>query len=104
MPGRYEMISKTHNQNAGEFLYRLSHALGEYVLDTGKRLPTPPAAVTFQLSKHPTRIAALERLANKSGWMSVQRLEVVALEREEHLLEGSALGAEDQAGAEVHNA
>jgi SNF2 family DNA or RNA helicase len=47
LPGHYRLISKEHENVPGAFLYRLSHPLGEYVVETGKSLPTPAAHVTF---------------------------------------------------------
>jgi hypothetical protein len=55
-PGTYHLISKTRPNVAGEFLYRLSHPLGEHVIETGKRCATPVANVVFNVSGHHTRI------------------------------------------------
>ncbi|MGD1084257.1 MAG: SNF2-related protein [Verrucomicrobiota bacterium] len=85
-PGRYHLISKNHPNVAGEFLYRLSHPLGEYVLETGKQCPTPVDTVVFDLSGHPTHIAAVEFLKGQSGWLFLQKLVIESFEREEHLL------------------
>jgi len=87
-PGRYHLISKS---GAGfptdsEFLYRLSHPLGEHVLETAKALPAPVAGVTFDISGHPARIAVIEALRGRSGWLRLQRLTVDSFEREDYLL------------------
>jgi len=37
-PGQYHMISKSHVNISGDFLYRLSHPLGEHVIESGKKL------------------------------------------------------------------
>lgn len=84
--GDYHLISKTEPNVAGEFLYRLTHPLGEYVLDNGKHCPTPVATVTFDISKHVGRITAIETLKGQSGWMTLQKLTVESFEREEFLL------------------
>jgi superfamily II DNA or RNA helicase len=84
--GRYHMISKTQQNVDGEFLYRLSHPLGEYVLERGQGCSTPFANVTFDLANHPARISALEGLKGKTGWLGLQRLIIDSFEREEHLL------------------
>src|SRR5690606_1832764 len=66
--GVYHLISKTPRTDGGarpgggEFLYRLSHPLGEWAVDTGKAEATPVAEVAFDISGHPTRIADVERL------------------------------------------
>lgn len=85
-PGRYHLISKTEPNVPGEFLYRLSHPLGEHVLENGKACPTPAAQVAFDMSNHPTRIADVEALKNRCGWLALQRLTIESFDREEYLL------------------
>jgi hypothetical protein len=84
--GRYHMISKTHENIPGEYLYRLSHPLGEYVLSEAKEKPCPPTEVVFDISGHSTRIAVVERLKGQSGWLSLQRLHIESFDFEEYLL------------------
>jgi hypothetical protein len=84
--GRYRMISKDHDNVAGEFLYRLSHRLGEYVVQTAKGLDTPPSAVAFDITRHPTRIALVEALRGRTGWLALQLLTIRSFEEEEYLL------------------
>jgi hypothetical protein len=84
--GRYHLISKTQPNVSGDFLYRLSHPLGEYVLETGRQCPTPVATVIFNLTAHPTRIATVDALKGQSGWLLLQKLAIESFEREEHLL------------------
>ncbi len=91
-PGRYHLISKTtaagsdSSDGRNLFLYRLSHPLGEHVLAAGKALATPPAAVVFDVSGHPTRISAVEALRGRSGYLTLTRLLVESYDREEYLL------------------
>lgn len=85
-PGQYHLISKSGENVTGEFLYRLSHPLGEHVIETGKRCATPAAAVVFNISGHPTHIAAVETLKGLRGWLLLQRLAIDSFEREEYLL------------------
>jgi superfamily II DNA or RNA helicase len=92
--GRYHLISKTQENVPGAFLYRLSHPLGQHVLETGKSCPTPPARLTFDITGHPTRIAAVEALKGHGGWLVLQRLAIDSFDREEHLL----FSAFDEAG------
>jgi hypothetical protein len=84
--GRYRMISKDHDNVTGEFLYRLSHRLGEYVVRTAKGLDTPPAAMAFDITQHPTRIALVEALRGRAGWLALQLLTIRSFEEEEYLL------------------
>lgn len=84
--GHYRLISKDHENVPGAFLYRLSHPLGEYVLEAGKDLATPAVHVTFDISGRPTHIALVEAMTGRSGWLHLQRLVIDSFEREEHLL------------------
>lgn len=94
--GRYHLISKSHpnampgGEDGGEersqFLYRLSHPLGEHVVDRAKALPTDPAQIVFDVSHHPTHVHAVESLRGKRGFLTLTRLAVESYEREEYLL------------------
>lgn len=91
--GRYHLISKTHPKAAeqnGEqpslFLYRLSHPLGEHVVDHAKRLPTLAAHVVFDVTHHPTRLHVVEGLRGKSGYLTLRRVVIESYDREEYLL------------------
>ncbi len=91
--GRYHLISKTHPKVAeanGDqpslFLYRLSHPLGEHVVDQAKRLPTPATDVVFDVTHHPTRLHVVEALRGKSGYLTLHRVVIESYEREEYLL------------------
>jgi hypothetical protein len=85
-PGRYHLISKERENIAGPFLYRLSHPLGEHVLKAGQEVPTPPARVIFDISGYGKRIALVEALRGKTGWLRLDRLVIESFDREEYLL------------------
>ena len=94
--GRYHLISKSTPKAAqggddggeerSQFLYRLSHPLGEHVVESAKTLVTPAAQLVFDVSHHPARIHAVEALRGKSGFVTLTRLVVESYEREEYLL------------------
>ena len=91
--GRYHLISKsaprtseTEGEERDSFLYRLSHPLGELVIDNAKLADTPPAHVVFDVTHRPTRIHVVEALRGKSGYLTLTRLAIDSFEREEHLL------------------
>ena len=86
--GRYHLISRVHPQaeGAGQFLYRLSHPLGEHVLAQARDANTPAAEILFDISRHPTRIAVVEALRGQCGYLTLTRLTIESYEREEHLL------------------
>ncbi|TRZ75670.1 MAG: DEAD/DEAH box helicase [Deltaproteobacteria bacterium] len=106
--GRYHLISKSHpksmpggddvgGEELSQFLYRLSHPLGEHVVESAKAIPTAPAQIVFDVSHHPTRIHAVEALRGKSGFLTLTRLVVESYEREEYLL----FSGFDDAGASL---
>jgi len=98
--GRYHLISRNNDGQAndhGNFLYRLSHPLGEHVLDNAKALHTPLAELRFDITNHPTRSAIVEGLEGRSGWLTLQRLTVTSFETEEYLL----FSGMDDAGASL---
>jgi hypothetical protein len=69
-----------------DFLYRLSHPLGEHVIEAAKAAPTPPAELRFDIAAHPGRIAVVEALKGRSGVLSLTRLTVESFESEDYLL------------------
>ena len=81
--GRYHLISKSHpraDEDGGEehsrFLYRLSHPLGEHVVDSAKSLATPPTQIVFEITNHPTRLHVIEALRGKCGFLALNRLAI----------------------------
>jgi hypothetical protein len=92
-PGRYHLISKSHPQaeteageDTGRFLYRLSHPLGELVLDHAKKTDTPAASIVFDVTNHPTRLHVVESLRGKHGYLTLSRQVIESYETEEYLL------------------
>ena len=84
--GRYHLISKSQPNVTGEFLYRLSHPLGQWVIQSGKDCPTPMASVTFDVTNHPTKLSMVEAHKGRSGWLTLRHLTIDSFDREEHLL------------------
>jgi hypothetical protein len=91
--GRYHLISKVHPQatadsgdDRSQFLYRLSHPLGEYVVDRAKTLDTPTTRIVFDVTHHPTRLRVIEDLRGKSGFLTLVRQVIESYEQEEYLL------------------
>jgi ERCC4-related helicase len=78
-PGPYRMGKVVEDANT----YRVGHPLAQRVLDRGKALTPSPAEVHFQYSGSGKKIAALEPLVGKKGWLSCSRMTVSALETED---------------------
>lgn len=84
--GEYRLISKNGQNQTGDFLYRLSHPLGEYVLSKGKDQNLPLGKIQFNISNHPTRISVVENLKGKSGWLTCKFLTIHSYDKEEYVL------------------
>lgn len=92
-PGRYHLISKVRPEAApdahgdtGQFLYRLSHPLGEHVLNIAKSLPTQTAHATFDVTNHAARLHVIEALRGNSGYLTLSRQVIDSYETEDYLL------------------
>jgi len=98
--GRYHLIRKGLPVPDDGHIYRLGHPLGEYVLDSARRYDTPTEELAFELGGASQRIAALEQLPCRSGWLELNLLELESFQLEEHLVfsaqadDGSWLDAE----------
>jgi hypothetical protein len=91
--GRYHLVSKNPRNDKEQarpgkdsFLYRLSHPLGEHVLETAKELDAPLAQLSFDISNHSTKISVVESMRGQKGWLRLNRLVIDSYEREEYLL------------------
>ena len=85
-PGRYNLISKSQPNVPGDFLYRLSHPMGEWVIDKGKSCLAPVATVTFDVTNYHVKLSVVEVLKGQSGWLNLQRLAIDSFDKEEYLL------------------
>lgn len=84
--GRYQLVRGAAQPDMFAHAYRLTHPLGEWTISKGLAIPTPPASVRFEYSKHGSRVSVVERLRGKSGWMTLKWLAVSALETTDALL------------------
>ncbi|MBB5021361.1 SNF2-related protein [Desulfurispira natronophila] len=87
--GKYELIrANGHTKSIGthSYTYRLTHPLGEHVLDIASQLDTPPATIIFDYANHPTKIAVADQLCGQSGYMKLSLLVIEAFQTEEHLI------------------
>lgn len=89
-PGTYQLIRKGDSvaEKVLEHarVYRLTHPLGEYVLDQGRNAATPQALLRFEYRSAKPRISVVEQLAGKGGWLQLNLLELDSFQREEHLV------------------
>ena len=84
--GHYQLIRKGQPVPEHAYIYRLTHPLGEHVLDTSRRLPAPLTELHFDLRGHESRVAVLESLQGRSGWLELNLLQLQSFQMEEHLV------------------
>jgi superfamily II DNA/RNA helicase len=66
--------------------YRVGHPLAQRILEQAKNLNTPTSEVMIQYSGRKNKIAILDPLVGKSGWLMCTKFSVHALEEEDHLV------------------
>lgn len=84
--GTYHLIQKNKESVASDFLYRLSHPLAEHLIKEAYDFACPTAELTFNISSHPVKIAAIEHLKGKHGWLSLNHLKIEAFDCRDYLL------------------
>ena len=94
--GRYHLISRNqpkdtnslaaNNPSLGGHTYRLSHPLGEWVVQTARTAETPVERLVFDPQQNPARITVVEQLRGQSGVLTLQKLTVDSFEKQEYLL------------------
>jgi adenine-specific DNA-methyltransferase len=83
--GAYQLLTRARSAN-GHQPYRLGHPLAEAVIARATGRALTPARVVFDYSSHAGKIGLLDPLVGHSGWLSLSRLTVSALEEEDRLL------------------
>ena len=94
--GRYHLISRNqpidpnslaaNDPSTEGHTYRLSHPLGEWVVQTAKVTETPAQKLVFDPKKNSARITVVEQLRGQSGVLTLQKLTVDSFEKQEYLL------------------
>lgn len=87
--GRYQLI-RANGEKAiidnYSHTYRLSHPLGEYVVEQGRQVSTPTQELVFDYSAHKGKVAVAESLCGQSGWLALNLLRIESFQTEEHLV------------------
>jgi superfamily II DNA or RNA helicase len=81
-PGPYRMGKNVEDANT----YRVGHPLAQQVLQSCCALPTPKVELRFNLKNSGKRIAVLESLPARSGWLTCARFTMSGFETEDHIL------------------
>ena len=77
---------KLGKPNTEPHVYRMGHPLAQYVLDAVKEKPTPNAKLTFNFTGYEGNISILDELKGKSGWLSLQSVNVNSFETSDYLI------------------
>jgi superfamily II DNA or RNA helicase len=81
-PGPYRMEKKVEDVNT----YRVGHPLAQRILERCQELPTPPVEVAFHYTDSGKRIALIEGLKGRRGWLLCSKLTISTFATEDHLL------------------
>jgi superfamily II DNA or RNA helicase len=81
-PGPYRLGKRVEDANT----YRIGHPLAQRILSLCKELPTEMKEIRFNYRNSGKRIAVVENLVGKGGWMLCSRATLTAFETEDHLL------------------
>jgi superfamily II DNA or RNA helicase len=81
-PGPYRMGKNVEEAN----IYRVGHPLAQQVLRVCCTLPTPKVEMRFKLKDSGKRIAILESLPDRRGWLTCSRFTISGFETEDHIL------------------
>jgi hypothetical protein len=94
--GRYHLISRNqpvdpnslaaNDPSLDGHTYRLSHPLGEWVIQNAQTADTPLQRLVFDTQKNEARITVVEQLRGQSGVLTLQKLTVDSFEKQEYLL------------------
>jgi hypothetical protein len=94
--GRYHLISRNQPADPNSLAvndpsldghtYRLSHSLGEWVIQNAQAADTPLQRLVFDTQKNEARITVVEQLRGQSGVLTLQKLTVESFEKQEYLL------------------
>lgn len=99
--GVYQLVRKGRAKSLEHaHKYRLTHPLGEHVLQGALKQETPPAEITFNYTDYESKISVVENLKGRSGWLVLKKLQMESLQSQEHLIftamtdEGTPVDAE----------
>jgi len=84
--GKYRMGTPDNRPIEDAHIYRPGHALAQCIIDSICTNDLPTAIITFDYSKHPQNVAAIEHLVGKQGWLELHKLTIDSAESEDHLI------------------
>lgn len=83
--GGYQLVTRGVERD-GQHAYRPGHPLAEFLIHRAAGRKLDPAAVVFNYGAHPTKLSVVEALRGHRGYLSLTRVSIESLEREDHLV------------------
>lgn len=92
--GIYQLVRRGQQSSSEEsdklphaHILRITHPIGEWVIDRALERDLPATKIVFDYSNHPNKISMLESHIGSAGVLSLQRFSIESLEQsEDHLL------------------
>ncbi len=85
--GRYRFVTRSREGESHPAQpYRFGHPLAEFLIGRAKGRTLPVARLRFDYRGHPRMIGLVKDLLGRSGWLSLARMTVKALEDEDRLV------------------
>ena len=82
-PGPYHIGVENVESN----IYRIGHPLAQRIIEECKKIVSPPIYMEFNYTEQPLiKVAILEEIVGKSGWLKVDIFSICSFECEEHLI------------------
>ncbi len=82
--GKYSLLpEKAVN---GVHHYRVGHALAEHLIDIARERQLAPKKLLFNYDPQLRKIALVENIQGKAGWLQLQLLSIDSLEPEDHMI------------------
>lgn len=66
--------------------YRLTHPLGEHVVESACKLELPTSKLIFDYQAHDAKVAIAEQMQGQSGWLTLSLLTIESLQTEQYLI------------------
>jgi len=81
-PGPYKLGKNIEDSN----IYRVGHPLAQRIISMSKSFNTVNKELEFDYSNEPIKVAVIEPLLNKSGWIKVTNYTTESFETEDHII------------------
>jgi hypothetical protein len=77
--GRARSVTAQHQ-------FRLASILGQWMLDWGKQQNTPVMSLRFDVTNHTARIALVEAVRGRAGWLRIDSVSITGFADEDHVV------------------